>query len=317
MDSGFKDQLVDRAHQLGFHAIGITSPSISKAILQAFENWLKDGKHASMHYMLRGADKRKDMSLILSDVKSVIVLAVNYHEKSAAKPGRNYGRVAQYAKSKDYHKVIEKKLKELSLWMQNHDPDCSTLYYVDTGPILEKVYAEKAGLGFIGKNTLLIHPMYGSWMFLSVILVNKTLPIDQPINDSCGECTLCIQACPTGALDTPYVLDARQCISYWTIEHKEDIPSQMHSKIGDWIFGCDICQNVCPYNQSIPVSDWVELLSASGTGQWILFDQVLDLDNEHYQEKFQWSPLKRSKLAGLKRNASIVKKNVESRRLSI
>ena len=221
-------------------------------------------------------------------VRSVIALALNYHHPEDAKPeGVRTGKVAQYAYGADYHKVIEKKLKRLSAFVREAGGEgTESRGYVDTGPVLERAYAQKAGLGFVGKNTNLITRNYGSWVFLACLLTNLDLEVDAPHTGSCGSCRICLDACPTGALLGGNVLDATKCISYWTIEAKEQAPAPLKERFGDWAFGCDICQEVCPYNFRAKTTQHADLYPLKKAGTWI------DLDHVHIE---QGSPLKRSK----------------------
>ena len=203
-----------------------------------------------MDYMKRDPGRRAHPEQILPSAKTVISLAINYFHPEDRKPDESiHGKVAKYAYGKDYHRVIEKKLKKLSRFIvETAGEGAQTKYYVDTGPILEKAFAQNAGLGFFGKNTNIITRGFGSWVFLASIITNLKLETDAPHTGSCGSCRICIDACPTDALLGNYTIDARKCISYITIESKEEIPQELKKRMGEWVFGCDICQDVCPYN---------------------------------------------------------------------
>jgi len=223
-------------------------------------------------------------------------------------------KIARYAHGRDYHKVLKKLLKQLAAYINEQDPSAQTKLCVDSAPLLEKAYAVRAGLGFIGKNTTLITPQYGSYVLLGEILTNLELEYDQPADGTCGTCTRCIDACPTKAFAGPRELDAKRCISYLTIEHKGPIPQEFHKPMANWIFGCDICQEVCPYNKQFAKPLQLEAFKkVTIAGSSIPLDEILAIkDDEEYVARFAGSPLMRAKRAGLQRNARIVKKNQES-----
>ena len=242
-----------------------------------------------MEYMKREPSRRARLS---PSIRSVVALAVNYHHPEDPKPSvASAGKVARYAYGDDYHKVIEKKLKRLAVYVrQMGGPDTEARAYVDTGPVLERAFAQKAGLGFAGKNTNLITRDYGSWVFLACLLTNLELETDAPHTGSCGSCRLCLDACPTGALLGNYTLDAQRCISYWTIESKERAPQELRERFGDWAFGCDICQEVCPYNFRAKTTRHAELYPQKKAGTWLDLEKL---------EIAPGSPLRRSKTLAL------------------
>lgn len=241
-----------------------------------------------MDYMKRDPGRRADLKGSLPSVKSVIALAVNYYHPEDPKPaGASPGKVAKYAYGADYHKLIEKKLKRLAAFVKEAGgPGTQAKFYVDTGPVLEKAFAERAGLGFFGKNTNIITRNYGSWVFLATLLTNLELEPDAPHTGSCGSCRLCIDACPTGALLGGHTLDATRCISYLTIESKEPVPEVLREGVGEWVFGCDICQDVCPYNFRAKTTCHEELYPLKKAGTWLDMAKV---------ELVSGSPLKRAK----------------------
>jgi epoxyqueuosine reductase len=233
----------------GFDLVGFSSSELPSLYGDAMGKWVANGFAGNMEYMTRdGGAARTNTQKVLPGAKSVISLAINYFQDGASKPDTQVGRVARYAYGADYHKVIEKKLKQLSSFILKISPHTKKKAYVDTGPIAEKAFAKEAGLGFFGKNTNIITRNYGSWVFLASLLTNLELEYDAPHLGACGSCRICIDACPTGALLGDYQLDARKCISYLTIESKEEHPASLKKGIGEWAFGCDICQEVCPYN---------------------------------------------------------------------
>ena len=275
-------------NEAGFDLVGISSSSLPEIHIEALRSWAQNGFAGSMDYMTRDVERRAHPAKILPSAKTVISLAVNYfHPEDEKPPAGSYGKVAKYAYGQDYHKVIEKKLKILSKFILETAGEGAELKsYVDTGPVLEKAFAKEAGLGFFGKNTNIITRHYGSWVFLASLITNLDLDVDLPHTGSCGSCRICIDACPTGALLGNYVLDARRCISYLTIESKAEIPQELKTGVGEWVFGCDICQEVCPYNFRAKTTVHAELYPTKKAGTW------LDLEDVKIEPG---SPLKRAK----------------------
>jgi epoxyqueuosine reductase len=247
-----------QALSLGFDLCGICRPEAYPE-LRFLDEWLKRGYAGDMSYLGRTRRVRGDVRHILPSTQSVIVLATNYNTPrpySTAIDDPGVARIARYAWGDDYHEVILRRLNALWLWMRQTHPDpFEAMVYVDTGPIQERVYAQHAGIGWIGKHTCVISAKRGSWIFLSTILCSLPLAADPPATDHCGTCTKCLEACPTGALVEPYVLDARRCLSYLTIEQKKAIPDAHADAAGAYVYGCDICQDVCPWNQAPLVSE--------------------------------------------------------------
>ncbi len=296
----------------GFDLVGIARSPLPEFYGEALERWVQKGFAGSMDYMARDSRKRADPREILPSAKSVISLAMNYYHPEDPKPGEwSVGKVAKYAYGADYHKVIEKKLKLLSKFVhESAGPGTETKIYVDTGPILEKAFARESGIGFFGKNTNIITRDFGSWVFLASVLTNLELVYDEPHPGACGSCRICIDACPTGALLGNYDLDARRCISYLTIEAKEEPPAELREKMGEWVFGCDICQEVCPYNFRAKMTKEPSFLEKRA-GTWLELEKVAALDSdEEFQEMFKGSPLKRPKRRGFLRNIETVSKNL-------
>ncbi len=319
--------LQTKAAELGFERFGITSADPIPENEQRLQKWLDGGYQGQMDYMAKEPRRRQDPREVLPGAKSMIVVAMNYNPvplplhpyTSTPLHLPSHGRVARYAWGRDYHKVLDKKLKQLERYLHEIAPEpIQTRRYTDTGPVLEKAYAERAGIGFIGKNTLLISRGLGSWLFLGEILTTLKLGVRRgaincaptknpfPFLGSCGSCTRCLDACPTDAFVAPYQLDARKCIAYLTIEHRGPIPEELHGKMDDWIFGCDICQEVCPYNRKAPVTRDPAFQSEAGAGQFLPLDEILSIQSdEEYLKRFQGTPLMRAKRAGLQRNAEI------------
>ena len=238
--------------------------------------------------MARDPQRRARPEMILPSAKTVISLALNYFHPEDEKPSLGiHGKIAKYAYGQDYHKIIGKKLKLLSKFiLEAAGPGAEVKGYVDTGPVLEKAFAQQAGLGFFGKNTNIITRHYGSWVFLAALITNLELETDEPHTGSCGACRICIDACPTDALLGNYEMDARRCISYMTIESKAAIPQEFEASMGDWVFGCDICQDVCPYNFRAKTTKQEEFYPAKKAGTWLNMEKI---------EILPGSPLKRAK----------------------
>jgi epoxyqueuosine reductase len=306
-----KQHIAAYARSLGFSRMGVTSAAPLEAAEKSLGSWLDGGCAGSMDYMEKNWRNRARPEAQLPGAKSVISLTAGYYSPSPTRPlpeiaGKGEGKVARYAWGKDYHKVIEKRLDALVRYMEALAPSVRCKTYIDTGPLLERALAQKAGLGFIGKNTMLIARGTGSWVFLASVLTTLELPEDAPDARHCGSCTLCIDACPTQALTEPYHLDARRCISYLTIESKEAAPEDLRSKTGEWIFGCDVCQDVCPHNTRVETALIPELTADSGTGRTINLREVLSIQNDaDFDRRFAGTPVKRAKRHGLLKNACV------------
>jgi len=300
------DLIKGEAHRLGFTLAGVTSPD-PPPHLDFFQDWLKRGLQASMDWIGtdRSRERRSDPRKILPECKSVLVLAAPYPTPKGNIKG---GNIAAFALNQDYHGVLENRLEELVRTIEDWTgTPIANRWYVDTGPILEKEMAMRAGLGWIGKNTLLINRDYGSYFFLSEILLGIEL-VSDPLNIEtyCGSCTNCLDTCPTGALVEPYTLDSNRCISYLTIEHRGEIPENMRSRMGDWIFGCDICQIVCPWNK--PGAEAPDILDEFQPRKELLSIDLIKemgLTKAEFSARFKGSPVKRSKYKGYLRNVAI------------
>jgi epoxyqueuosine reductase len=298
------------ARRLGFQLVGITSPD-PPVHLDVYARWLQAGRHGEMGYMAtqRAKERRADPRKVLSDCKSILVVAANC--LPSQKPSAPDVKIAAYAQGDDYHLVLTARLEKLIDFIQVQlDEPCSYKIYVDTGPLLERELAQRAGLGWIGKNTCLIHPKIGSHFLLGEVLLGIALPFDEPFqSDHCGSCTRCIDQCPTHCILPDRTIDSRRCISYLTIEHRGEVPRQLRAKMGDWVFGCDICQDVCPWNHrfAAPTDD------ASFEPRSFLEDPSLEdflrISPDDYRTELRDSPLKRSKRVGLVRNATIAAGN--------
>jgi epoxyqueuosine reductase len=297
--------LKDEARRLGFQLSGI-APAVAPPGLNRFEQWLAAGYAGQMRYLPDRADAYRHPESVLNGVRSVVMLAMNYHGEAPRPPGPGEGRVSRYAwGTDDYHDVIHDRLRLLTDWVRERFPDARVRGVIDTAPLLERDFAQLAGLGWIGKNTLLINKHAGSWLFLAALLTDLELEYDQPHEaDHCGTCRACLDACPTDAFPQPYVLDATRCISYLTIELREAIPAELRPGMGQWVFGCDVCQDVCPWNRHALRSD-EEAFAPQPENDPIQLAELFHLDDAAFRRRFRHTPLWRPKRRGLLRNAAI------------
>jgi len=308
------NQLKSWAIEVGFDRAGIALVQPSRTGAEFLE-WLARGDQAEMAYLERRQEVRLDPREVLADASSVLCVALQYHPLvgSEAPGGDLWPRVARYARGLDYHLIMERRLRRLAERIHESYPGTESRIYVDTGPVLEREMAASAGLGTVGKNTNLLDPESGSWFLLGELFMSLEVSPDIPGSDLCGTCTECLDACPTGALAEPYRLDSRRCISYWTIEHRGAVPPEVRPLIGDWVFGCDICQEVCPINTDAQPGDHPEL-QLPDERELLDLTGLLGLNREQYVEAFRGSPMKRSKLEGLQRNAAVAMGNRGSQR---
>ncbi len=287
------------AKSLGFCEVGFAQATALKDDIAKFQLWLDYGFDASMHYLRRNLHKRENPELILPNCRTIIVCAFNYN--TPFQHNAEKYKISRYAWGDDYHNVLSQKLKQIENRIQELYPDCRCKSYVDTGAILEKVWAVRAGIGWYGKNSLVLTKKYGSYVFFGLILTTAEFPPDKPIKDYCGDCNLCIENCPTGAIVFPKVVDSNRCISFWTIEAKanQNIPKSID--LNGWIFGCDICQEVCPWNKKQRYTD--ESAFYPRFGETNLREEFLErMDEEVFRNRFSNSPVRRVKFNGLKRN---------------
>lgn len=291
-----------RAKEIGFHLVGVAALDSSAIELaaQRLEAWLAAGYHGEMGWMEN--PRRRDPRALLPGVRSIIALALNYYQPDQRQPGA--AKISRYAWGRDYHKVCTQKLKALARWIEEREPQAQVKFYTDTGPISDKVWAEAAGLGWIGKNGNLITRQYGSWVFLGEILTDLELETDRPHAQHCGTCTRCITACPTAAIISPAVVDARQCIAYHTIENRSpELPSEIAPKLEGWVAGCDICQEVCPWNERFARPTDVLQFTTDLWRTSVSLEELANLTEEEWQLRFTGSALKRIKLPMFRRNA--------------
>jgi len=306
MNATFTTHLLKKeALRLGFSFIGIARAGFMEEEARRLEQWLNKGMHGQMAWMENHFDKRVDPRKLMDGAKSVVTLLFNYYpENQQSDPSAP--KIARYAYGEDYHFVLKRKLKSLLHILRESVGDFQGRCFVDSAPVLERDWARRAGIGWVGKNTLLIHPRAGSWFFLAELILDVELLYDQPMRDYCGTCTRCIDACPTQAIAPQgYIVDGSKCISYFTIELKEAIPEDYRDKFENWMFGCDICQEVCPWNRFavpheepafLPHPDLLDMTQR----EWI------ELSEDVFQKVFRHSAVKRTKYAGLKRNITFL-----------
>ncbi len=289
-----------QALHLGFDDIGITTADPLERDAEAYERWLESGKHGSMEYMARSGEKRADPGRILPGCRSVVCVAVNHFREVSEETPPGEGRVARYGLGRDYHRVLDKPMKRLAKFIRSLGEEVQTKWCLDTSHVLERGFAARAGIGFQGKNTMLISKRLGSHLFLGEIFTTLALAPDEPEPPRCGTCTRCLDACPTGAFPKPWVLDATRCISYWTIEHRGPLPRD--AELHGWVFGCDICQDVCPWNRFARPTD-ASGLSEDAVAPTLNLVELAELDQTEFEIQFYGTALWRARREGLERNA--------------
>ena len=294
-----------QAYEQGFHKVGIVKAEPLDDEGRLLEEWLARGYQATMHWMLREPAKRANPLELFPEAKSIVVVAENYYTPHQHNDSSKTGKISRYAWGDDYHDVIGGKLRSVLSWIEAATPDVKGKVCVDIQPIMDKAWAVRAGLGWLGKHTNVITPEFGSWVFIGELLLNIELEFDTGrMEDHCGTCTLCIDACPTDAITEPYVLDSNKCISYATIElRSESIPVEIESQLSGWLYGCDICQDVCPWNRFQRTSAESRFEPRDGNVNADL-DGILALGTSEYASRYRGSAMKRAKLIGLQRNAN-------------
>ncbi|MEJ6775842.1 MAG: tRNA epoxyqueuosine(34) reductase QueG [Crocinitomicaceae bacterium] len=294
----------DKAKELGFFYTGVSKADFLEEEAGQLEDWLKNGKHGEMTYMENHFDKRLDPRILVDGAKSVVSLLLNYFPE-ASEQQEGAPKISKYAYGEDYHFVIKDKLKALFQFIQDEIGEVGGRVFVDSAPVMDKAWARRSGLGWMGKNANIIHPKHGSFFFIAELIIDLELEEDGPIKDYCGTCTKCIDACPTDAIVAPYKIDGSKCISYLTIELKDQIPSEFKGKMDNWMFGCDICQDVCPWNRFSKPHNQAEFnphdqLLRMSKSEWE------DISEELFREVFKKSPVKRTKYDGLKKNIKFI-----------
>ena len=298
--NNYKQLIKDKATELGFFYCGFSKADFLEEEAPRLENWLNLNYQGKMSYMANYFDKRLDPRLLVDDAKTVVSLLLNYYPEE--KQHSESPKISKYAYGEDYHTVIKDKLKELIQFLKENVGDVNGRAFVDSAPVMDKVWAKKSGLGWIGKNSNLIHPKVGSFFFIAELIIDLEIEPDGPMKDYCGTCTKCIDACPTDAIVQPYVVDGSKCISYLTIELKDELlPSEFKGKMNNWMFGCDICQDVCPWNRFSKITQEPRfkpnpLLLELNSTEW------KELNEEVFNRMFKLSAVKRTKFNGLKRN---------------
>ncbi len=308
MEQNLTQHIREQALALGFSSVGVARAAVLEEEGLHLTEWLNKGFHASMSWMEKNPEKRIDMDNVLPGVKSVVCVTLNYYSDEIHSDATGTGKISRYAWGDDYHIIMTDRLEKLLKWIQLLQPEVRGKVYVDTGPVMDKVWASRAGLGWQGKHTNLITKEFGSWVFLGEILLDVELEYDEPIADACGTCTACIEACPTQAIIEPYILDSNRCISYLTIEQQGDLPSELSKDFNGWIYGCDICQDVCPWNRFQQVTNE----PAFQPRTWNIapeLKQIAQLTKDEFNDHYRKSPIKRTKRVGLIRNAKAVAKD--------
>lgn len=298
-----------QAHRLGFDPVGIVPAAVLTTEGARFREWLGRNFHGKMDYLARNPEMRLDPRQLLPAARSVICVALNYYHPEPHREDPAIGKISRYAWGDDYHEVLRDKLKELLAWIKTRQPEVEGRICVDSAPIMDKAWAVRAGLGWIGKHTNVITRKYGSWVFLGELLLSIELDDDGLIEpDHCGKCTACLDACPTGALIAPYQLDATRCISYATIELRDEtLPEPIAANLQNWVFGCDICQDVCPWSRFSKPTVEERFTPREGLIAPPL-TSLTSMTQEEFSRRFRLSAIKRTKLAGLRRNAAAARK---------
>lgn len=299
-----KQSIKERALGEGFHKVGIVRAEPLAEEAPRLKEWLARGYHGEMSWMARDVEKRLNPRELFPEARSIVVVALNYYTPDQHQENSNTGKVSRYAWGDDYHDVLKTKLESLLAWIRQQEPSAAGKICVDIQPTLDKAWAVRAGLGWIGKHTNVITPEYGSWVFIGELLLSLELEPDVTrVEDHCGTCTLCIDACPTQAITEPYVVDSNRCISYATIELRApELPATVAEGLSGWLYGCDICQDVCPWNRFEETTNETRFAAREGNVNADL-EQIMELTPETYAARFRRSAMKRAKLVGLQRNA--------------
>jgi epoxyqueuosine reductase len=300
----FTNELKQQALREGFNKVGVVRAERLDAEAPRLKEWLARGYHGEMSWMARDVEKRLNPLEIFPPARSIVVVALNYYTPEQHEENSNTGKVSRYAWGDDYHDVLKTKLESLLAWIRERVPEAAGKVCVDIQPVMDKAWAVRAGIGWLGKHTNVITQEFGSWVFIGELLLNLDLEADAEFaEDHCGTCTLCIDACPTQAITEPYVVDSNRCISYATIELRTpELPASIQEELSGWLYGCDICQDVCPWNRFQAPTEEARFAPREGNVNTDL-SQVLELTPETYATRFRGSAMKRTKLIGLQRNA--------------
>ncbi len=310
----FTEQIKQKAHEIGFHKIGIARAEVLESEGENLKKWLANDFHGEMKWMEREPEKRANPNLIFEDAKSIVVVALNYFTPHEHEENSSKGKVSRYAWGDDYHDVVKEKLRELLGFIKTLDESADGKICVDTVPVMDKAWAVRAGLGWIGKHSNLITKEFGSWVFIGEILLNLELEYDtETVENHCGTCTACLDACPTKAIVAPFVVDSRACLSYSTIELRSpEFSPEIKENLHGWLYGCDICQDVCPWNRFEKPTEEPRFQPRENNVSADL-REILNLSPEGFAEKFRRSAMKRTKLDGLKRNATALLENSQKK----
>ena len=302
------DQIRSKAGEIGFAKTGIVAASALDAEAGHFREWLALGFQGEMAWMETNVEKRSDPRVLFAGAKSIVVVAQNYYTGHKHNDAPDKGKISRYAWGDDYHGVVHDKLKALLAWIKEKDPSVDGKVCVDTAPMMDKAWAVRAGLGWLGKHSNVITTDIGSWIFIGSLILNIELEYDrESVDDHCGTCTACLDACPTGAIVEPYIVDSAKCISYATIELRDEtLPVEIAEKQDGWLYGCDICQDVCPWNRFEKQTDEIRFEPRENETSLVL-DSVISMTHDEYVDRFRRSAMKRAKLGGLKRNARSIK----------
>ncbi len=308
--TSLSEKIKRKALEIGFHKIGIARAEPLREDEARLNEWLKNDFHAEMQWMEREPEKRADPTVLFPGAKSIIVVALNYYTAHEHEQDSNKGKISRYAWGDDYHDVLKEKLRELLTWIKTEIPEADGKICVDTAPMMDKAWAARAGLGWIGKHSNLITKEYGSWVFLGEILLDLELEYEtETLPDFCGTCTMCLDHCPTSAIVAARVVDSNKCLSYATIELRDqELPEEITENLNGWIYGCDICQDVCPWNRFEKPTDEARFEPRREETS-VELEEILSYSPEEYAARFRRSAIKRAKLGGLHRNAEALKKH--------
>jgi epoxyqueuosine reductase len=303
------DDVIHISKEQGFEMVGFSRADTLNKEFDYYSAWINNGYHAGMEYMKKNQGKRKDVHEIFPDARSIISLGMNYYTQGTYSENKLNGKISRYAWGKDYHLIIWKNLNLIIQKLKEIDSFFEAISYVDTGPMMDKAWSVRAGIGWQGKHTNIINKEFGSWFFIANIITNYNFDYSKQIEDFCGTCSACLEACPTNAIIAPYIVDSNKCISYQTIENKGEIPANLKGKFENWIFGCDICQDVCPWNIKYSKNSLISEFYDMDNRKEIELGKAIGLTQGEFNSTFTDSAVKRTKLKGIKRNAAFLKES--------